>query len=431
MKGSVVKRCQCAPLYDSRHRRIACKIKHGSWSYVADAGRDPATGKRRQVKQGGFATKVEAEAALAKLIDQSSKGLVSHDDRLHLGVFLDQWLAGKVANGLRPTTERSYRQHIQDYIKPTIGHVRLRDLRGTHVEAVLAAVQQPRPGRRPVQPATVRRVHATLRSALASAKKRRLVSFNAAHDVELPSAPRPKVRPWEPEELGAFLDAVATDRLGVFLDLKAGTGLRRGEALGIRWADLDLVRGKLRPRQQVTQMPGLNPCPQCGGEHRGLILTPTTKTDAGDERAVDLDSLTIGLLLEHRLRQDAGRAAWGSAYVDHGLVFARENGEPLSPNAVSGHFQTLVSKSGQRRVRLHDLRHGRASLLLAAGVDIALVSKMLGHSTLTITADTYSHLLEGVGRQAAERATALVPRNRATAGLRDQSVTNHGLEQAS
>ena len=127
---------------------------------------------------------------------------------------------------------------------------------------------------------------------------------------------------------------------------------------------------------------------------------------------VDLDDGTVGALLGHRLRQDVERADWGDAYSDHGLVFARENGEPLHPETVTKRFAKLAEAAGLRPVRLHDLRHGQASLMLAAGVDLAVVSKRLGHSSIAITSDTYSHLLEGVGRDAAKRAAALVPRNR-------------------
>ena len=142
------------------------------------------------------------------------------------------------------------------------------------------------------------------------------------------------------------------------------------------------------------------------------------KTASGEDRTVDLDSHTVGALLAHKLRQDAERDRWGEAYVDHGLVFARENGNPLALGYITKRFRALVAEAGVRRVRLHDLRHGAAALRLATGTDIAIVSKVLGHSSVSITSDTYSHLLAGVGRRAAEAAMAIVPRNQ-----RDHSVT--------
>ena len=162
--------------------------------------------------------------------------------------------------------------------------------------------------------------------------------------------------------------------------------------------------------------------------HTGLAFG-RSKTASGEDRVVDLDRGTVGVLLAHRLAQDGERTAWGSADVDHGLVFAREDGQPIPPERVTKRFTQLVGEAGVRRVRLHDLRHGAASLRLAAGVDIAVVSKQLGYPSVAITADTYSHLLEGVGRDAAERAMTLVPRDRDQVRYRpddsrDQSVTD-------
>jgi len=412
MKGSVFKRCPCGITGGGGKRPPACKKDHGTWYYVADIEPGP-DGKRRQEKRGGFRDRDEAEQALAALLKGLADGTYAHDERKTVGAWLDEWLAAKVEAGLRPTTARSYRQHITDYLTPHLGKLRLRDLRPGHVSAMLRKVAAAGPG-----PATVRRIHATLRSALSSAVRQQLIAYNVAANVELPAAPRPKVRPWEPAELGAFLDHATTDeRLGAFFELVAATGLRRGEAAGLRWEDVDLAAGVLVVRQQLVQVAGERQCPYCPAVHRGVMFGPV-KTASGEARRVELDSQTVGVLLAHQLRQQTEREQWGAAYEDHGLVFARENGAPLALDAITKRFRELVKEAGLRPVRLHDLRHGAASLRLAAGTDIAVVSKLLGHSSVAITSDTYSHLLAGVGKAAAEAAAALVPRNR-----RDQSVT--------
>jgi integrase len=152
----------------------------------------------------------------------------------------------------------------------------------------------------------------------------------------------------------------------------------------------------------------------------GRVSFEPPKTTSGARR-LELDSHTVGVLLDQRLRQDTQRDRWGDAHADHGLVFCREDGTPLAPDAVTKRFGAPCEAAGVRRVRLHDLRNGAASLRLAAGVELAIVSKILGHSSIAITNDTYAHLLDGVGRDAAERAAALVPRapvgSRGTAGL--------------
>jgi integrase len=311
---------------------------------------------------------------------------------------------------LRESTQRSYGHHIDDYLVPALGHLRLRDLRPVHVQQMLNRLTGPNDSRHDRKPATVRRIHATLRSAMSTAKRRRLIAFNPAVDIDLPNGSRPKVRPWEPSELGTFLDAIAGDSLATLFEVIAATGLRRGEALGLRWQDVNFEMSRLVVRQQVLELHGWQrPCAICGELH-GSAVFGRPKTVSGEDRSVDLDSRVTQSLAEHRERQRAHRIDWADAYVDHGLVFARPGGDPHRPEWVSTRFHALVKDAGLRQIRLHDLRHGRASLLLAAGVDIALVSKVMGHSTIALTSDTYSHLLEGVGREAAERASALVPR---------------------
>lgn len=432
MKGSVYKRCRCPVERDAKGRRKACKKAHGSWTFVADLGIDPATGKRRQVRKSGFRTSDDAQEELSKYLTSVANGQVAHDNRITVAEYLNQWIATKAASGIRPTTVRSYRQHIDAYLIPHLGRLRLGDLRATHVEKMLRDIAappvKPKPDEKipkgakrnpkPLSPATIRRVHATLRSALTSAKRKHLVGHNAAENLELPRAPRPKVTPWEPEELGRFLDYAGTDRLGSLFEVMAMTGLRRGEAAGLRWQDVDLTRGTITVRQQLVEIDGSGvECPSCKGEHRQYRFG-RPKTASGEDRVVDLDQATVGVLLSQKLAQDTERAAWGEAYSDHGLVFAREDGTPIPPSTVSSEFARLCDGAGLRHIRLHDLRHGQASLMLAAGVPIAVVSKRLGHSSISITSDTYSHLLGGVGAQAAEAAASLVPRN-----PRDHSVT--------
>ncbi|WP_175401134.1 site-specific integrase [Gordonia sp. UCD-TK1] len=419
--------------------RGSVKKGKASWHYSVDLGKDPATGKRRQEFKRGFRTKREAVDALDERLAEIRTGVVAIDQRLTLAAYLDQWLEAKEQAGIRPTTLRSYRQHVDAYIVPHIGTVRLRDLRATHVEHMLRQIAKPpqkpakdaqigkgqRRNPKPLSAATQRRVHATLRSALTSAKRKHLVSFNAAADMELPRASRPKVKPWEAADLGTFLDHAQSDRLGSLFEAIAMTGLRRGEAVGMRWDDIDFGRSRLVVNQQIVETDGTGvQCPFCGGEHRQYRFGPV-KTASGEARVVDLDSGTLGVLMAQRLTQEQERTEWGSAYNDHGLVFAREDGSPIPPGDVTERFHQLSDEAGLRRIRLHDLRHGQASLMLAAGVPIAVVSKRLGHSSISITSDTYSHLLDGVGAQAAEAAAALVPR--AGRGEHDSAPREHSV----
>lgn len=421
MKGQVLKRCPCAPedLPRARDGRLlACKKRHGTWFFRLDAGPDPATGKRRRPYKGGFLTREAAEAALSDKMAEVGAGTWTDDQRQTVGQFLDRWLARK-APGLKPTTVDTYRSHITLHISPELGRLKLRDLRPEHIYAMLQIVADGRSA------AMVHRVRATLRTALAAAVKERLLSWNPARDLDMPRETRKRVEPWTPEETGAFLDAAAGDRLAALFHLVAYLGLRRGEGLGLRWDDVDLVRRRIVIRQQVVQVNRRHVeagCQYCGSVHPGIGITdPKTDESAA---VVHLDAGTVSVLLGQQLAQGEEREAWGSAYRDHGLVFAREDGTPVRPSWLTARFVELqdgvtVPEDPQkpegaqrpiRRARLHDLRHGTASLMIAAGVDVAVVSKVLRHSTIKLTVDTYGHLLPGVGEAAAEQRAGMIPR---------------------
>jgi hypothetical protein len=219
------------------------------------------------------------------------------------------------------------------------------------------------------------------------------------------STPHPPVAIWTPHQLGHFLDTITSDRLAPLYELVAATGMRRGEVCGLRWVDVDLRRRRLVVHGQRVPV---------GYE----VVEGPPKSHSGEDRGVELDDATVSILERHHHAQQAERRVWAETYRDGGYVFCREDGTPYHPEYVTRHFAKLVYRAGLPPIRLHDLRHGEASLMLAAGVDMAVVSKRLGHSTITITTDTYAHLLEGVGRDAAERAQALVPRQ-----PRDHHVT--------
>ncbi len=307
-------------------------------------------------------------------------------------------MASKAA--LRPTTARSYASHVRLYLRPHLGHVRLVDLRTPDIERMFGVIRSVGARGRPPKAATVRRVHATLMSALNTAVKRRLLPVNPAAFVELAAADRPPVRVWSAEQVGAFLDAAAGDRLSAMYHLIAYRGLRRGEAVGLRWVDVDLDAGWMRIAQQVVQ------------DGYGTVVGPP-KTRSG-VRTVSLDSATVEALREHRAAQDVERSLWGDAYRDSGLVFTREDGAQLHPEYVTRHFAVLARQAGLPRIRLHDLRHTAASLALAAGVSMKEVADQLGHSSITITADTYTHVLPAVAHAAAEKTAALIPRRART-----------------
>lgn len=333
-------------------------------------------------------TKRDAEAALREALAREEAG-VADIHGMTVQQHLQRWLLSK--RSIRPTTRLGYQTDIRKYLDPSIGHLRLADLRAHHIDQLYAALLS---GRTPASPSTIRHLHTTLRAALNAAVLRRLIQWNPAVQVELPAYVRPESSVWVPAELHAFLASIVHHRLRVLFRLIAVTGLRRGEAIGMHWSDLDLDGGACTVRWQLVD---------AGGGAR--LGPPKTRHGA---RVVPLDAGTVTALKRHRGEQRVEREAWGEAWQDCGLVFTREDGSPLRPDYVSHLFGTLVERAELPRIRPHDLRHTNASLALAAGVPLKVVSQRLGHSTTAITSDLYTHVIPAVAREAADRIARLV-----------------------
>jgi integrase len=285
------------------------------------------------------------------------------------------------------------------------------ELRAHHLDRFYVSIAVGRRGK-PLSPSSIRRIHAALRSALNTAVKRRLLPYNPALHIELAAENPKRPKPWTAEQAHTFLRETSGDRLATLYRLMLVTGLRRGEVVGLRWEDVDLDGRCLFVVQQITEVRG-----------RALVGTPKTKRGA---RIVPLDATTVDHLRDYREAQELEKTAWGPAWNGQELVFTREDGRNLRPEYVTRHFQRLASDAGLPVIRLHDLRHTNASLALAAGVDLKVVSERLGHSTTAITADLYTHVHRGVGRAAADKiASVLEPHAEDLPGTNASAMPAH------
>lgn len=417
----MLKRCPCG--ITGTPGKPACKKDHGTWSWRADAGRDPETGRRRQASGSGYRTKPDAETALAAYVAAFDAGTVIDDKRTTVGEWLDSWLEACAAR-LEPKTVAGYRSHIRMYLSPMLGHIRLRALRRDHVAALLRELATPAAAAAPTRrkpgvrrgrggrtvawrsAGTVDGVRRTLRAALTAAKEAGLVATNVAEgNFTTGGRETSAMRYWQPDDLARFLDTVKGDRLEALYEVAAFTGMRRGELLGLRWTDLDGDGHGVTVQRSLSGLAGAHPCEVCGGTHRGRRFK-SPKTDRGF-RWVPLVGSAATALQQHRAAQAAERERWGDAYADHGLIFAAENGEPLRPDAITKDFDARADAAGLQRIRLHDLRHGAASLMLAAGMPVETAAKILGHSEAVLRR-TYAHIVREPSRSGAEAAAALV-----------------------
>jgi integrase len=419
MAGTTYKRCSCVDPETGRQVGTRClkltSPRHGRWYFTLDI-RDETTGRRRQIRRGGFLSQREATAAKEQLQQELADSAGRSAPSLTVGAWLEQWVSGRVR--LRQGTAVSYHQHLRLYLKPALGAIPLSQLRTTDIENLYRAMRNlgrddkpserlqarliearhvdRRESARPLSAASILRVHSTLRAALNAAVRRRLIPHNVASYVELESGRRPPARVWTPEQLGRFLDHLEGDRLLPLFHLISYLGLRRGEACGLRWEDVDLDTGFLRVAQQLTQV-------------KSKLVFGPPKSRAG-VRVVTLDEDSVAVLRTLRARQNRERLAFGPQWPDGGLVFTREDGEPVRPDSVSQKFDRLLERLDLPRIRLHDLRHTSASIGLASGETLKEISERLGHSSLGITADTYTHVLPVVALESAKRRARLIPR---------------------
>ncbi|NKR11220.1 MULTISPECIES: tyrosine-type recombinase/integrase [Paenarthrobacter] len=397
MASDIYRRCGCRDenkkQYGTKCPQLAKDPKHGSWGFYVAAGVDPATGKRRQVRQAGFATQKAAREARNKVARDLDQGTFVKRSKERYGDYLDEWLERHrtTGKGLEATTYDNYARYIRNDIKGTeLSRMLLSDIRRYHLNDFLRSLSEA--GRGAV---TVRRIAAVLQGSLRAAARSQRIDINPATELELPKVEKKPVQAWEPAQVGHFLDVAATHRLGALFELAMFTGMRRGELVGLRWEDIDLPARTLNVRNNRVQA-------------EGRVVDKGTKTDAG-KRVIDLDDRAAGALIGWQIQQKQEQEAAQEAYSPSGYVFTMEDGRPLKPQYATRLFEALRTKAGLPKLTFKGQRHEHASLMIAADVDIAVVSKRLGHSSISITSDIYGHLIGSASRKAAENAAALVP----------------------
>jgi integrase len=444
---------------------------HGTWSFQAELPKTHG-GTRRTRRRLGFASQTDAQDQLDKIAGLVAVGERRGDTALAtIGDVIDnrlrsgeplptpeevaqqldqgnaslgeiptvgEWLANWIITRkkLRKSTRIAYQFHMTNWLIPHLGHYRLDALTVDHIVRMFDAMAERNDtiaaardsddaevrtsvrGLRIIGAATMQRYRATLRVALNAAIRAQKITFNPAAYVELPSGRRPKallwtpdrverwqrtgekpsrVMVWTPEQIGRFLDQAEGHPYYALFHLIAYRGLRRGEACGLPWWNIDL------PGQSVTITTALV---QLGWK----MEFGEPKSEASG-RIVALDETSTLVLWRQKRHQDELRTAAGAAWVEHELVCTENDGSPLHPAKLSDAFHTIADAAELPPTRLHDLRHAAATIMLAAGADLKLVQELLGHSTIAITADTYTHVLPELAHATAEAAASLVPRN--------------------
>jgi len=351
----------------------------GRWEARVDLGY--LEGRRRRKALYG-ATQREVREKLTQTLRDKELGVLRTGPTQTIEQFLETWLISCVGS-IRPKTARTYEQLVRVHLVPGLGRYRLDRLSPEHVSAFLNSKL-----RQGLSPQTVAHLRSVLRTALNRAARWGLVGRNVAALTDPPHVRRHEYRVLDQAGARRFLDAVSNHRLQALFTVAVALGLRQGEALGLRWEDVDLDRRELRVTVALQRIDG-----------ELVLVEPKTMRS---RRTIRLPAAVAAALREHRSRQVQERLLAGSEWRDHGLVFTTRLGEPLDGTAVTKDFQRCLAAAGLQKMRFHELRHSAASLMLAQGLPLRTVMEVLGHSTITLTANTYSHLLPSLMEEAAD-----------------------------
>ena len=361
-------------------RQRSTKYKN-SWTVYLYLGVDPDSGKKRYKTEVVRGTKREAQKRLTELLGQLDTGTYVEPSRETVESFLHQWLRDYAETHVRQRTLEGYRGNLDRYIIPALGSIALKKLAARHIQSFESDGL-----RRGLSAQTVLHCHRIIFQALRWGVKMGALSRNVAEAVSPPRPQRKEAQTLDWEGVRKFLEATRTSSYYPLFLVALLTGLRRSELLALRWQDVDLESGTLPVSRSLVKL------------KTGKMIMAAPKS--GRPRVIHLPLGVMACLRRLRGVQGAHLATLAQPITRDTLVFAHADGRPYTPDVVSRAFGLAARKAGMRGLRFHEMRHTHASLMLAAGVHLKLVSERLGHSGIGITGDLYSHVLPGLQKEA-------------------------------
>ena len=363
----------------------------GTWQIRYEAPPD-GSGKRKYLSKTFKGNKKNAEAEKRNILSSIDMGNFVSPDKETVAQFLQRWLKTYVATTKRPKTLQGYEGNINRYVLPAFGWLKLQELTGSHIQALYGELIG-----RGLSNTSVVQVHRIIHKALSIAVKWGCITRNVADAASPPKIEKKTMETWEMETVRKFLVSAKENRYGDLYVFGILTGLRRGELSGLLWKNVDFQNHRMSIVQTLQRITG-----------RGLVVgEPKTKQS---RRSIALGATEIKLLHTIRGKQIERQVACEDLWANSGYVFTQANGKPIDPDLLSKDFPKFLRKAGLPHLQLHGLRHCNASLLLSEGIHLKVVSERLGHQSILITADLYSHVSPGLQEEAASAVGNLLSR---------------------
>ena len=362
------------------------KKRGNTYQYVVDIGRDPVTGKRKQKTKGGFKRQKDAQAALNKVLHEiGEQGYVEPSKEL-FSSFIESWFTSHYEKRIKDTTASNAHSLINKHLirENPFANKPLSKITTEDIDAFYNLKIDEE-----YSSSYIRKMHQMLNQAFTQAVKWKRIKYNPVTDADPPAVKKEEMKIWSYDEINTFLEHCEGERHYLTFFLAIYTGMRRGEILGIKWSDIDLVNKTIHVQRSLAYI-----------SKKGYILT-STKTK-NSNRIVPISEMVVKVLMNYRTQQEMHKAQLGELYQDEDFVICTETGSKQDPRNVLRALKRLITTSGVTQIRFHDFRHTHASILISKGVDVVKVSKRLGHANAKITLETYAHLVPNEDNHLAE-----------------------------
>jgi len=391
-----------------RQRKDRNGKKLDCWEALITLGRDPGTGKVKRLAVYGK-TQQECRDKLIETLQSIKNQTFVEPHKITVESWMDTWLKEYKKDNIRPTTYSSYEYIIRVHIKPNLGKAYLRDLRPEQIQKFYNERKASGLSSR-----TVRYIHTILHEALEQAVKNNLIVRNVTDATTLPKQEKKEMRVLTVEEQNRFMEVLSADKMGIIFKLDLATGMRKGELIALTWNNVNLRDGVIRVTRSLSRT-RVN-FDKESKENKTAVIIQKPKTKKG-ERSIPLFDSIITDLKKHKEaeKEKLKNLGWDDIKIKQhfkdGLVFTNELGGHIEPRNLSRKFYSLVKAAGISKANLHCLRHSFATRLLEMGVSPKVVQEILGHSTITLTLDTYSHVMPELKKAAVDKLSGLFETN--------------------